>query len=136
MFIYYYIISVRPQAGLSASAVCQRSGLSASAVYLCYPLQIPSVRRLHLFAESRQLLCAYPTVAERYLLDAAHVESLAVLDGSNEITGIQQTVAVTRVEPCETAAEQFHHSAAGSPLSRIRSCRRNTNPVRHNCSSG
>ena len=53
-----------------------------------------------------------PAVTPCDLLDAADVEALTILDGSDEVAGIQQAVAVTCIQPCKAAAEELDAQCA------------------------
>ena len=48
------------------------------------------------------------THAERHLLQASNLQSLPVFDRGDIIAGFQQRGGGARVEPGDTAAEQFH----------------------------
>ena len=54
-----------------------------------------------------QLSEVYPALAPGYLLDAADAEALAVLYRRHEVGGLEQAVAVARVQPGEAAAEEL-----------------------------
>ena len=75
----------------------------------CQINQILAIGRLaQLFPQILELLGINPTVTPSNFLDTAHIHPLTVLYGSHEIRGIQQTVAIARIEPGETTSENLY----------------------------
>ncbi len=71
--------------------------------------QVRTILRLaKLFAQTIELVYIYPPLTPCYFFNATDPETLPVLYGSHKVACFQQTVAITRIEPCKTTAKDFN----------------------------